>query len=387
MNEMKETHKSTPIWLLLLKGLFSLLAAALCIALVAALGAILLLSRSSGEQGKKVGDPRLLDYFDHYMTNQLSDSLGGVASIEKAYWLDDHDIIAPEPDPTKFGTATDPGELAWLIEAAQPLLDGQSLTFSTETKVVPGSQIHYYLDETILSITWKEYRDGVCYTFSEVKIKHPSQIRRFLADDTYGSSKHYYGSDMARKVNAVTASNADFYKYRHFGYVVYHGQTFRGDPGQYLDTCFLDDQGRMLMVPRGQLRTVEAVQAFVEENHIRFSLSFGPILVQNGQLAVPAEYATGEIKDRYARAALGDLGSLHYLLAVTSFDGDAVYMPTTREFARVVCNMGCANAYSLDGGQTAMIFTNDQVINTISYGQERLVSDIIYFATAVPSGD
>ena len=43
-------------------------------------------------------------------------------------------------------------------------------------------------------------------------------------------------------------------------------------------------------------------------------------------------------------------------------------------------------AYCLDGGQTAAIVMNDQLINRPVYGEQRKISDIIYFATAVPEG-
>ena len=45
---------------------------------------------------------------------------------------------------------------------------------------------------------------------------------------------------------------------------------------------------------------------------------------------------------------------------------------------------GCEKAYTLDGGQTAVIAMNDKLINQVSYGAQREISDIIYFATALP---
>jgi exopolysaccharide biosynthesis protein len=43
-------------------------------------------------------------------------------------------------------------------------------------------------------------------------------------------------------------------------------------------------------------------------------------------------------------------------------------------------------AYCLDGGQTATIVLNDQLVNRPAFGTQRQISDIIYFATAVPDG-
>ena len=48
---------------------------------------------------------------------------------------------------------------------------------------------------------------------------------------------------------------------------------------------------------------------------------------------------------------------------------------------------GCEKAYALDGGQTASIIINHELINPVQFGYERFTSDIIYFATAIPEKD
>ena len=46
--------------------------------------------------------------------------------------------------------------------------------------LLQGENNYYYLDKTIFAVTWKQVVDGSVYTFSEVKIGHPSQFRRFF---------------------------------------------------------------------------------------------------------------------------------------------------------------------------------------------------------------
>ena len=58
--------------------------------------------------------------------------------------------------------------------------------------------------------------------------------------------------------------------------------------------------------------------------------------------------------------------------------------PTLRTLSRALIREGIQKAYALDGGQTATIVMNDEVINHVSYGSQRYISDIIYFATAIP---
>ena len=328
----------------------------------------------------------IMDRYDMQMTNQISSALEGVLSIEKVYWLNDDDQVAPEPDPEKFGTTTDPASMQGFLDEAKELLGVEETVFSTDVTLMYGSKITYYLDETIMVITWKEIRHGAVYTISEVKIAHPSQFRRFVADGVYGSDKQYQTTDMAATVNAVTASSGDFYKFRSMGVSVYQGQVMRMN--NKVDTCFITEDGDMLFVPRGTMSAKEEAQKFVDENKVRFSLAFGPILVDNFQkVPVKGVYPLGEVEDRYPRAALCKMGDdLHYLLIASNQESGYDNVPNISTFADQMVEMGCEKAYALDGGQTAVIVTNDKLINRPSYGYQRLISDIIYFATAIPDG-
>ena len=371
------------------KILSAVLTCMVCALSVAATAAMVLWGVAHvGLPGKSAGgtffQADMMADYDRHMTNQLSSALEGVLDIEKVYWLSDSDLIAPEPDPEKFGETTDLAQVQAVIDAAAELLDGQETLFHPDITLYPGSKVTYYLDETILCVTWREVIDNIVYTFSEVKIAHPSQFRRFLADGEYGSDKQYYCTQMAASVNAVTASNADFYKYRPYGIVVYNGEVYRSN--DKVDTCFIDNQGEMILVPRDQLKTQEAVEAFVEENNIRFSIAFGPILVEDGKNVVPKAYPVGQISNIFSRAGLGYLGQLHYILVTAGFGENHQKMSTMRDFADNMIEFGCQKAYALDGGQTGTIVTNDKLINVPDFGVQRTVSDMIYFATAVPDG-
>ena len=151
-----------------------------------------------------------------------------------------------------------------------------------------------------------------------------------------------------------------------------------------IDTCYITDQGDMIFSRIGELNSQEEAQKFVDDNHVRFSVSFGPILVDNGQRVEPERYHLGEIDENYARAGLGQLGQRHYLLATANTGDGYRNVPDIHQFANNMHKAGCIKAYALDGGQTAVIAMNDQLINKVVYGYQRKISDIIYFATAVP---
>lgn len=293
--------------------------------------------------------------------------------------------VAPEPNPDCYGQTDDPATLQWLLDEAAYMLDGQPLYFSTDKELFAGSTVNYYLDDTIFAVTWKEVHDGSVYTFSEVKINHPSQFRRHLAGGEYGSEMQYYTSEMAESVNAVVASSGDFYRFRNFGISVYQGQVRRVE-GTYAETCYIDGSGNMHFTYGGDILTTEAAKAYVEENDIQFSLAFGPVLIDNYEVVEHTWYGVGEIMEGYARAALCQMGELHYIVVTANTEGPWQSIPTVKMFAKNVAATGCRMAYCLDGGQTAAIVMGDQLINRPVYGQQRKISDIIYFATAVPEG-
>lgn len=330
-------------------------------------------------------DVAIMDRFDMYMNNGLSDALQGVLAIEKVYWLNDDDLVAPEPDQSKYGYTTDPTSLGWLLEDAQKLLDGQETLFNTDIQIAPGSQIIYYLDDTIFAVTWKQIVDGGMYTFSEVKLAHPSQLRRYLAGGRYDSKILQVTTHMAQSVNAVVASSGDFYANRRHGVIVYDGVVQRVN-SWYVDTCYIDDKGDMLFSYAGELTTMEEAQKFVDDNNIRFSMAFGPIIKDHDKLRDISYYALGQGEDTYPRAALCQKGDLHYIVAIVNREGYGYRTATIYDFADVILDLDVDMAYTLDGGQTAVLVMNDQMINAVLNGSQRAISDIFYFATAMPDG-
>ena len=127
----------------------------------------------------------------------------------------------------------------------------------------------------------------------------------------------------------------------------------------------------------------------MEEHDVVFSLSFGPILVENGQL-LPAEsygdYPIGELNRIYSRSGIGQLGERHYLIATLGEQGPYNTRAQLYSFATYMAAKGCQSAYTLDGGQTAVMIFNGKTFNRVDWDSERTMSDIVYFATAKDAG-
>ena len=349
----------------------------------------------------KTADLNIMDTFDAYMAEKLTnlelalqpgnDSPAGEGenatspAQKKVYTLKDEDLVAPEPNQALFGASSDREVLKQVVAQAEEILEGQTLYFNPETTQFVLGDVRYYLDDTIFAIAWKEGHDGAAYTMAEVKVADASQLRRHLADGEYGSSKQYYTTEMAATVNAVVASAGDFYNFRDWGTEVYQGKV-RALGGSYAETCYIDANGDMLFTYPKPFASIDEAQAFVDENNIRFSLCFGPILVDNYEIVEHQNYYLGEPNEEYARGALCQMDKLHYLSVTANYDKGHNRNPTVATFQKHIAATGCKMAYCLDGGQTATIVMNDELVNRPAKGEQRRISDIIYFATAIPEG-
>ena len=373
----------------LFEGIGGLVAAGISLAVLAVL--LLSLVLSSGNKPESVSTSAsgmaIMDKFDMAVTNQISKALDGIITIEKSYWLSDTELVAPEADYDHFGTADSPAELAWLLEETADLVGDQELIFNMDTPVWENDKIYYYYDDSILAIAWKQKIDNCIFTLAEITVADGPQFRRFLAGGEFGSDKQFVTTEMAASVNAIVATSGDFYKFRQNGIVVYDGQVQRFE-GKYIDTCFIDKNGDLILSYKKEFSNKDEAQAFVDENNIRFSLVFGPILVDNYEAVKTTGYPLGEVFDEYTRAAVCQVGQKHYMFANVTTEPDYGFLRrmTINQFAECLADLGVQKAYALDGGQTTVICMQDQLISYPDYGTQRQISDIIYFATAMPNG-
>ena len=324
------------------------------------------------------------ELYQSEMTEYLSNIIFGKVSPRKTYKISDTALTAPVPNPACYGEVSSIEELQWLLEETEEMLDGEKLYFSTNKELRPGSVIKYYYDETILAITWKELIDGVIFTFSEVKVMHPSQFRRYLSGGEFGSGQLSKTTEMSKNVNAVVACSADYYAYRHKGVVIANGTAYRANKAVG-DLCFVDYDGNLLLERGLELVDIETAQAYVDEHNINFSLAFGPILVKDGEYVCPKGYLLGEVHEKFPRAAIMQMGDLHYMFGCCNIEMKYYKSLTMTEFAECIFTTGCRQAYALDGGQTATVVMDNMLFNNVNYGSERLISDMIYFATAKPA--
>lgn len=315
-------------------------------------------------------------------------------------------VVAPKPNPANFGAVSvaNAEELLPVIQTARDsglLGEDEAVVFDPSVTFNEGSyykDIVYYYDETLLVIAWKQLINDNTFTCVEVKMADASQFRRKLTGDAYGSPQDYL-SNLYRSSNAVAAMNADYYQFRDYGVMVYDGQLYKCSDKGYatyngvdykwyncLDNCFVTRSGDFVFTYFGEEYTWEEMEQFIADSDISFSLSFGPVLVDNYEVQTHYDgwYPVGEVNEGYSRAGLGQLGERHYLYMSLNHSIEKPARWTMREFAELFQSKGVKCAYAFDGGQTSEVIINDDIYNHVDKGSERWVSDMVYFGTALP---
>lgn len=246
-----------------------------------------------------------------------------------------------------------------------------------------------YEDETISVKCWRERivlsEKTVTANFADVKIAHPTQLRTAFAGGKYGISRRTYASKMAKANNAVIAINADFYNCRTNGLIIRQGTLYRKDCAG-LDTLFIDSDGNFnVMIDRYAVNS-----GYISNHKIYQSLAFGPVIVRDGEAIIKTgkfnSIACGP-RANNPRTAIGQLGKLHYLICTIDGRSDISNGTTTNELAVIMADKNCIIAYNLDGGQSTTMVFNNRLYNAVSNGGERSLSDILYFASAIPESE
>lgn len=260
-----------------------------------------------------------------------------------------------------------------------------------------------YEDETISVVCWKETLtkkiNGVNriseFAFADVTISDPSQFRRGWAGNNPKSPNRLPPTTIFNNCNGIVGMSSDFYSYRHYGYNYQYGQkivTKWSNCDKSNDVLVVDYNGDFHIYDTIDLKRIIEEQGSAFTDGIMHSFTFGPALVVDSKNTNSDKFLTqilGQLnKDGkpycQARACIGQLGELRYLLCTVGSPG--VDMSA---LADEMVSRGCSVAYNLDGGQSGTLLFKDGHYNTIAYNQgskekygERAQDNIIYFGTA-----
>ena len=164
--------------------------------------------------------------------------------------------------------------------------------------------------------------------------------------------------------------------------MVRNTERIRFNPIAGRETLIIDDKGDFTII---RPTTKEAFENF--EGTVVHAFCFGPGLVVDGEAITDLSKVTmdnGKGK-KTQRIAIGQTGPLSYLiLTCEGPENPGSVGFDLLQMAALCKELGCINAYNLDGGSSSTVAMRGEKINAVSSNKVRSVSDIIFFATLVP---
>jgi len=245
-------------------------------------------------------------------------------------------------------------------------------TSSTSSGTVIGT---YSDSKSKITVTRYRAYDSNIYV-ADVEVTDGTSILSAFAKNTYGRNITDTTSDMAEENNAVLAINGDYYGARQSGYVIRNGVVYRSQ-GSNGEDMVISKDGSLSFISESDTTTDSLIQKQAWQ-----VLSFGPVLVENGQVAVSENDEVGMAMASNPRTAIGTVAKNHYLFVVSDGRTSESAGLSLYELANFMKSLGATNVYNLDGGgSSTMVFQGEVVNNPTTNGNkisERAVSDILY---------
>ena len=276
-----------------------------------------------------------------------------------------------------FGAVT---ALALTVFTGYALLDTfvipRSYGTVPQTVEVAAEEVQTAMEDNI-TVELTEYRENDTTIYAaDVCVTDPSQLKTAFANGTYGKNVKDATSDIADSVDAILAINGDFYGARNSGYVIRNGVLYRSTSSGAEDLVIYEDGSFAIIdedeVTAEQLLADGAVQV----------LSFGPALVEDGEIAVTQGEEVGKAMASNPRTAIGIYEDGHYVFVMSDGRTDESEGLSLYELAEFLQELGVETAYNLDGGgSSTMVYQGEVVNNPTTSGnsvKERSVSDIVY---------
>lgn len=270
---------------------------------------------------------------------------------------------------------------------------------------VPNPELYTedgYEDESIrVKMEHREFDEGTKIHIAYVQIADASQLRTGVyKPERLGDSKPMAVAAISKMYHPVICINGDNYSNdaAKTTYEYRMGQKIRSRGNKKKDILFIDDKGDFhVFLKSADLDTGEVdkkgktVWKQPDEweaetgRKLINAFTFGPALVKDGELLeMDPEYSYNP-KGREPRAAIGQTGPLSYVLVIVdSKERNAGYGFSHQKLAELMHELGCVQAYNLDGGNSAEMIFGEQSYKGMPNGSPRSINDIIYFATSQP---
>ncbi len=244
---------------------------------------------------------------------------------------------------------------------------------------------NYQSDDLTISIQKVTTGSGdntVTYYVADIQVLAATQIMSAFANNQYGRNIIEDTSDIAIENGAIFAVNGDYYGFRDDGIEIRKGVIYRDEPARI----------GLAFYKNGSIKIYDETQTSAQkllDEGVWNTLSFGPVLLEDSQiptnlatLEVDTNFGNHSIQGNQPRTGIGIIGKNHFVIVVVDGRSKGYSKGVTLpEYAEIFKNLGCTDAYNLDGGGSSTMYFLDRVVNNpLGKNKERGVSDILYIA-------
>ena len=211
---------------------------------------------------------------------------------------------------------------------------------------------------------------------ADILTEEPQALLAAFSQNSYGRNITAVSSDTAESVGAVLAVNGDNYGSREKGYVIRNGVLYRELAASDQEDLVIWSDGSFSIIREAEISARELLEQGAWQ-----VFSFGPGLLEEGELLVDARDEVDRAKTSNPRTALGQIGEGHYVLVVSDGRSDESEGLSLYELAQFLQQLGVQTAYNLDGGGSSTMVFLGQVVNQPVGGRgsgQRAVTDIVY---------
>lgn len=239
-----------------------------------------------------------------------------------------------------------------------------------------STDTEYHDDQIDIVLTTMRVENTTVYV-ADVQIADISLLKTALAGNTYARNLTETTSVQAANTGAILAINGDYYGAQERGYVLRNGVLYRASAQSGTDALVIGADGNFRIITEGET----SADTLVREGAWQV-LTFGPALINGGQVTVSSSDEVGRAMTSNPRTAIGQISEGHYLLVVSDGRTKESAGLSLRQLAELMQSLGAQVAYNLDGGgSSTMVFQGRVVNNPTTNGRsirERSVSDIVY---------
>lgn len=252
--------------------------------------------------------------------------------------------------------------------------------FSDETEITDNSYRSPNVSITLETITVGEGDDQITYHVADIYL---ASMENFVTHTANGEMRYFGTQDvleMDRDAGAVLSLSGDFLTYQRNGFLMRNQQVYVRDNN--LDSI-------CVLYSDGTLQTYEPKTYDIDEIIAAGALqvwSFGPPLLDENGKAMDSYKVSSAVSYPNPRSAIGYYEPGHYLFVLV--DGrQKGYSKGMKidELARVFEDYGCACAYNLDGGGSAVMVFNGERYSKQSNGGDRKLGDILVIRDVAPT--